>query len=99
MGRSPLSYARPMHRRRSHLAYRFLLASMLAAAACGEAKRDAAPGPGTGEAVASIGGTTVGAAEIAAEMRRSGKTAREALDAVVDFELCAAAAAQVVAPG
>jgi hypothetical protein len=60
-----------------------------------------APVPSAAAAVATVAGApapiTVTATEIAAEMRRAGRTAREALNALVDFELLAGAAARSIA--
>ena len=84
----PLSLAAPL-----------LLAALCLCLSCVGARRGALEPAAAGAPVAAIDGAPILAADVAAEMRRSGKTARAALDAMADFELLAAAAARSIGPG
>jgi len=55
-----------------------------------------APAPAASAPVATVAGAPILAADVAAEMRRGRRTAREALGALVDFELLARAAARSI---
>src|SRR6185295_2885463 len=77
-------------------ALRALAAAAAIAGACGGGRgAGSAPRP-DGPPVAVVGAATIDGAAVAAEMRREGRPAGEALRALVDFELLCQAAARSI---